>query len=191
MKTRESGMPTEEMWEEFFDPEATLQRMEIHAGMQTVLDFGCGYGTFSIPAARMIQGRVIGFDIDPEMIEHSQIAAAKVGVRNAQFILRDFVEQGTGLADGNADFVMLFNLLHAEDPHTLIREAWRNLAPEGVLAVSHWNHDTSTPRGPSMEIRPTPEDCRRWMTEGGFEVRPGTLDLPPWHYGLLGFKPAA
>ena len=24
MKTRESGMPEEEMWREFFDPEATL-----------------------------------------------------------------------------------------------------------------------------------------------------------------------
>ena len=32
-------------------------------------DFGCGYGTFTIPAARIISGKIYAFDIEPEMIK--------------------------------------------------------------------------------------------------------------------------
>ncbi len=34
-----------------------------------VADFGCGYGTFTISTAKIIQGKIYAFDIDPEMIE--------------------------------------------------------------------------------------------------------------------------
>jgi ubiquinone/menaquinone biosynthesis C-methylase UbiE len=52
------------------------------------------------------------------------------------------------------DYAMLFNILHAEQPERLLREARRILAPHGLLGIIHWNYDPSTPRGPSMEIRP-------------------------------------
>jgi ubiquinone/menaquinone biosynthesis C-methylase UbiE len=34
-----------------------------------VADFGFGYGTFTIPAAKIISGKIYAFDIEPEMIE--------------------------------------------------------------------------------------------------------------------------
>jgi hypothetical protein len=59
------------------------------------------------------------------------------------------------------------------------------LAPGGVLAIMHWNYDPSTPRGPSMSIRPRPEQCRAWAVQAGFgPVGPPQIDLPPYHYGL-------
>ena len=80
---------------------------------------------------------------------------------------------------------MLLNILHAEDPQTLLREARRILSPAGTLAVMHWQYDPQTPRGPSMDIRPRPEDCQRRVKAAGFlEIGP-IIDLPPWHYGFI------
>jgi ubiquinone/menaquinone biosynthesis C-methylase UbiE len=33
------------------------------------VEIGCGYGTFTIPAANQIKGKVFAFDIEDEMIE--------------------------------------------------------------------------------------------------------------------------
>jgi hypothetical protein len=67
MKTRESGMPEESMWQGFFDPEAVLGKLGLSSACGNVVDFGCGYGTFTIPAARIVRGTVFAFDIEVEM----------------------------------------------------------------------------------------------------------------------------
>ncbi len=69
MKTRESGMPDEQMWSSFFTPEQTLAKLGLTESCRDILDFGCGYGTFTIPAARVIRGTVRALDIEPEMVE--------------------------------------------------------------------------------------------------------------------------
>jgi len=190
MKTRESGMPDEEMWESFFRPDEILLGLGLESSARRVVDFGCGYGTFCLAAARMIEGSVVGIDIEPEMIERCRQRALDAGLQNTSFVHRDFITEGSGEADASADFVMLFNILHAERPSALLDEARRILVPGGRLAVIHWNHDAATPRGPAMNIRPRPEDCRHWMEAGGFVVDTATFDLPPWHYGLRGNAPS-
>ena len=54
MKTRESGMPEEEVWRQFFDAEAVLRALKLTEKCRDVVEFGCGYGTFTIPAARIV-----------------------------------------------------------------------------------------------------------------------------------------
>ena len=188
MKTRESGMPDEAMWRTFFDPEATLTALGLTRETGDVVDFGCGYGTFAIPAARRIRRVLYGFDIEAAMIEECTRLARQENLGNARFIRRDFVAEGTGLAAGSVNYAMLFNILHAEHPLLLLAEAWRILAPSGRVAVIHWNYDPATPRGPSMAIRPRPEDCLHWLIEAGFAADGGIIDLPPYHYGLVGRK---
>jgi ubiquinone/menaquinone biosynthesis C-methylase UbiE len=190
MKTRESGMPEESMWSGFFSPELTLQRLDLQADCGNVVDFGCGYGTFAVPAARMIRGIVYALDVDLQMVNATQTRAAAEHVENIRAYQRDFVENGTGLPDAHVGYAMLFNILHCEEPLALLREAWRVLVPGGTLAVMHWNYDPATPRGPSMEIRPRPEQCRQWSTRAGFLLfGPQPIDLPPYHYGLTFRKP--
>ena len=58
MKTRESGMPSEEMWQTFFSPADTLQALGLRSDMDNVVDLGCGYGTVPIPAAQITSGTV-------------------------------------------------------------------------------------------------------------------------------------
>jgi ubiquinone/menaquinone biosynthesis C-methylase UbiE len=190
MKTRESGMPKEEMWAGFFDPEAILKKLDLECEVRSLVDFGCGYGTFALAAARIIAGTVHAIDIEPEMVATTRSKAEAEGLHNVETILRDFVGEGTGLPDQSVDYAMLFNILHAEDPGLLLNEAFRILRPGSLLAIIHWNFDPTTPRGPAMEIRPRPEQCRAWAEEAGFHLRqPGIIDLPPHHYGLVFERP--
>jgi ubiquinone/menaquinone biosynthesis C-methylase UbiE len=178
-------MPPEEMWQQFFNPSTVLAKMQLTPIIRDVVDFGCGFGTLSIPAAQIVRGTVHAIDIDAEMIAATRDKAHALGLQNVNTIQRDFVSEGTGLADASVDYVMLFNILHAEDPATLLREARRILRPQGILAITHWNYDSETPRGPSMSIRPRPEQCVQWAKDVGFAPSDGPIDLPPYHYGWL------
>jgi SAM-dependent methyltransferase len=142
-------MPDEVLWRSFFTAEAILSKLGLNSAIQNVADFGCGYGTFAIPAARIIWGNLFGFDIESEMIAHCEQCASQEGLRNVQFLVRDFLTDGTGLSPETVEYVMLFNILHVEQPVQLLQEAWRILVPGGRIAVIHWNHDELTPRGRS------------------------------------------
>lgn len=188
MKGRESGMPDEAYWATFFEPEVALdQLLRIDSPRGNIVEFGCGYGTFTLPAARRTGGLVTALDIESELVAQVQQKVDTFGHGNIRAVVRDFVADGTGLNDGSQDHVMIFNLLHLDEPLTLLREAHRNLHAGGTLSVIHWRSDIPTPRGPSMEIRPSPEQCREWMAEAGFQSIQ-SIDLQsccPYHFGLI------
>lgn len=189
MKARESGMPDESTWTSFFSPAETLARLGLTQSCGNAVDFGCGYGTFALPAARIVRGTVYAFDIELDMVRATAQRANAEGLSNVRVEQRDFLIEGTRLAGERVDFVMLLNILHCEQPLDLLKEAWRVLSPGGVLGIMHWNYDSSTPRGPSMSTRPKPEQCLAWAEAVGFRPRePGAMDLPPFHYGWSFWK---
>lgn len=178
------------MWAGFFAPETILRKLGLSAGSGDVADFGCGYGTFAIPAAKITRGIVHAIDIEQKMIAVTRAKAKAEGLLNLRVCQRDFMVDGTGLTDASVGYCLVFNILHCEEPTALLREAWRILAPGGTLAIMHWNYSPETPRGPNLNIRPRPEQCREWAVEAGFAVAGDSLvDLPPYHYGLLFRKP--
>ncbi|MCG3181829.1 MAG: hypothetical protein BIFFINMI_04264 [Phycisphaerae bacterium] len=190
MKTRESGMPDEGLWESFFQPERTLRLLGLSENCRTAVEFGCGYGTFTIPAARIVSGVVFAIDIEPEMVRATAARATAAGLSNVRVCQRDFVAEGTGLPDASVDYAMLLNILHAERPESLLAEARRVLTPGGTLGIMHWNYDPSTPRGPSMDIRSRPEQLRTWAESAGFVTAcDQPIDLPPYHYGWVMRRP--
>jgi SAM-dependent methyltransferase len=189
MKVRDSGLPEEVIWQGFFDPPAILSHLGFTGVEGDVADFGCGYGTFTLAAAASTKGVVHAFDLEEELIPAVARKAATTGLFNVRTVLRDFVDHGTDLPDASVGYSKLFNILHAERPLPLVREAFRVLAPGGTLAVIHWIRDPSTPRDPALSIRPKPEQCQDWLVEAGLELVKPLVPLPPYHYGMVGRRP--
>ena len=64
-KGRDSGMPAVEQWESYFDVAGVLDSLGFRDISGHAVEFGCGYGTFTIPLARRTRGTVFALDIDP------------------------------------------------------------------------------------------------------------------------------
>lgn len=185
MKLRESGMPEEAYWETLFDVPLILDRLEINAGLRNVVELGCGYGTFTLPVARRISGLIETVDIDPAMVERTRERVAAEGLRNIVCHVRDVMVYGFGGEPESRDACLLFNILHCEQPVRLLTDAARAVRPGGWVLVIHWRCDPATPRGPSMEIRPRPDQILDWAQQTKLLEPAGAIqDLPPWHYGL-------
>ena len=183
-------MPAAEQWESYFDPVGILESLGCFRSSGDIVEFGCGYGTFTIPAAQRTVGTVFALDIEPFMVEATTLRAAQADLRNVVVEQRDFVVEGSGRAPYSVSFVLLFNILHIEESGALLREAFRILHPGGRLGITHWNHDARTPRGPPLAIRPHPQQCRSWGERAGFKWSlDASLPGSPWHWGMVMERP--
>ncbi len=131
---------------------------------------------------------IYALDIEAEMIQAIQKKAREAGLSNILTVQRDFMMEGTSLPDNSCEYVMLFNILHAEYPLKILAEAKRILTTGGRAGAIHWNYDPTTPRGPSLDIRPRLEQCQEWFKAAGFELIEPYLNFPPFHYGMVGQK---
>ena len=52
-------MPAEDMWASFFNVELILSELQINSDINDLVEIGCGYGTFTIPAAKKISGNSV------------------------------------------------------------------------------------------------------------------------------------
>ena len=184
-------MPPEDCWETFFHPSSVLESLGLNRAEGTIVDVGAGYGTFALAAAHLTGRQVVAIDIEPNLIASLARRAKAEQLGNLNPFLRDVVAEGIGLPDGSADIVLLFNILHCERPNVLLQDARRTLRPGGRVGVLHWRSDVPTPRGPSLDIRPTPDQCAAWLREAGFDLVAPPQIVPPYHFGLVGQKPEA
>jgi SAM-dependent methyltransferase len=178
-------MPEEEYWESLFDIDLILDRMGVDATLRDVAELGCGYGTFTVPVAQRIRGVIETYDIEQTMVDRTLQRAREAGLSNVRAEVRDVLAEGFGGEPQTKDACLLFNILHGEQPERLLAHAARVIPPNEHVLVIHWRYDSATPRGPSMEIRPRPEQIIEWArsTKMLRFIKP-VLDLPPWHYGL-------
>lgn len=184
MFLRESGMPPQDYWETLLDVPRILDAFGFGPATGDVAELGCGYGTFTLPLARRIGGTVHTLDIDAAMVAITMEQAAKAGLTNLKAGTRDVLTDGFGVPPASCDTALLFNILHAEEPVALLTAARETLRPGGFVAVIHWRSDLATPRGPSLNIRPRPEQITAWAAEAGLSTEGDSFPLPPWHFGL-------
>jgi ubiquinone/menaquinone biosynthesis C-methylase UbiE len=89
-----------------------LERAGIEEG-QIVLDFGCGSGTYAIPAARIVgeKGKVYALDKDNKSLNELMQKAESAGLKNIERIDARG-DPKVNLADNSVDVVLLFDVLH-------------------------------------------------------------------------------
>ena len=102
---------------------------------QTFLDYGCGTGSFTIPAARIVStsGKVYALDYFPRQLEIVNEKAKKEGLANIETILSD---SKTGLEDECIDVIWVCDVLHElKERRAVLEELHRVLRGDGVLAI--------------------------------------------------------
>jgi len=119
---------------------------------QTVVDFGCANGSYSIPAAKMVgkEGEVYAMDKNPAALETLRLLASAQGLTQIDTVN---IHGGTQipLENESVDIVLLHNFLHpvgweknqeqtsrtsaATDRKLLLREMYRVMKWDGVLSV--------------------------------------------------------
>lgn len=105
----------------------------INAG-DYILDFGCGLGLNTIPAAQKVkkQGKVFALDISPQAIEVVKDKAGKNELKNIETILSDC---NIKLEDKSIDIVYLHNTLPlVRDKENVLSEIHRVLKIRGRLS---------------------------------------------------------
>ena len=100
------------------------------ASRESVLDVGCGDGLITREMAEICRGRVVGVDIDPEMIQAAKEIPGRVELQVADAHELPFEKETFDLV--TAHWVMLW----LEHPLKALKEFNRVLKPDGTLLLA-------------------------------------------------------
>jgi ubiquinone/menaquinone biosynthesis C-methylase UbiE len=102
---------------------------------QYFLDFGCGTGDFSIPAARIVgvKGKVFALDCNPNQLKIVEKKARKAGINNITTILS---EEKAYLPNESIDIVWMCDVLHEiRNKREVLEKVHSMLKTRGTLIV--------------------------------------------------------
>jgi ubiquinone/menaquinone biosynthesis C-methylase UbiE len=119
----------------------TLQGIGIKSG-QSILDFGCGLGTYTIPVAKIVgkEGEVYALDKDKNALD-SLMKKAELGRLKNIRKMATSGELRIALPDESVDVSLLFDVFHRyyfpqiDDRKRLIHEIYRVTKTNGFLSV--------------------------------------------------------
>jgi len=100
-----------------------------------ILDIGCGPGTISVDLAKLVpDGKVVGLEYAPDVLDQARAVAAEKGVQNIEFVTGDV--HALEYPDATFDVVHAHQVLqHVGDPVQALREMRRVTKPGGIVAV--------------------------------------------------------
>ena len=118
-----------------------MQRIGIKKG-HTVLDFGCGSGTYTIPVAKMVgkKGKVYALDKDKNALDNLMKKAELGRLKNVRRMATSG-ELRIELPDESVDITLLFDVFHRyyvpqiSDRKRLLDEIYRITKTEGFVSV--------------------------------------------------------
>lgn len=114
-----------------------LRRAGVCAG-SSVLDYGSGGGTFSIPAAQIAgpNGEVVAADVDEQALSGVEKKAQRHGLANLRTVHLRAQNDGALPEPGNVDVVLLYDVLQMVDERAgLLRRLRDLLRPGGIMSI--------------------------------------------------------
>lgn len=110
---------------------------------ERVLDFGCGEGHYTIPAANIVgmNGKIYALDKDKEPLDRLRRLIKSYKIKNIEILKND---SKTFLKENSLNFVLCYDAIHyLKDRKTIYKEIHRILKPKGVFSLypKHHKHD--------------------------------------------------
>jgi len=121
------------------------QNFLIDIGLQTnhiVLDFGCGHGTYTLPASIVVgeYGKIYAIDKNKESLDKLEQKASELKLHNIKCLEHSTYET-LPLSDKYVDVILLYDVIHLiEKRKQLLLELYRILKPYGILSVYPKHH---------------------------------------------------
>ncbi|OPX19948.1 MAG: hypothetical protein BZ151_06400 [Desulfobacca sp. 4484_104] len=150
---------------------------------QSLLDFGCGTGFFTVPAARLLGpgGKVLATDIHPEMLAAVRAAVTTQGLDNVEIFP---TPEDDLLLSAPVDWVLLAFVLHeVSQPAQLLALAHKLTAQTGRILVVEWPQEAAS-HGPPLKVRLSPEQILSLAQPLGL-VEVQRQQRPPHYYALV------
>ncbi len=121
------------------DGQRFIKQLGVSPGHK-ILDFGCGIGSVTVPAARVVgsEGTVFALDVKQSQLDtiRSKISASEEDAR-VRLIKTSGGPEFPGVDDGTLDVVFVFDVLqHVQDWQGLFRECGRTLKESGRLHIN-------------------------------------------------------
>lgn len=117
-----------------------------YAGGESVLDLGCGGGATTLEIGRKIgpEGRAVGLDISPALIDFARLRAQEADVLNAQFICADAATAQLPEAPFHRLFSRFGSMFFAE-PVAAFANLRAMLVPGGRIDLAVWAPPADNP----------------------------------------------
>jgi len=160
-----------------------LANLGVKKGM-TICDMGCGNGFYALQLAKMVgpNGRILGVDVQPKMLEFLRERMEEQGIDNVSPILGSF--HNPRLPDGDVDLILLVDVYHEfSHPEHMLRAMRRSLSEDGLIVLVEYREED-----PKVPIKPlhkmSKEQIMKELPTNGFKLAK-EFDGLPWQHMMF------
>jgi len=114
---------------------------------QTVLDFGCGEGHYTIPASELVgsDGKVYAMDKNTAVLDKLKKRIEKVSIKNIELVNK---QSQIPLKKDSVDVVLCYDVIHfmdTEERKLIYEEIYRVLKNNGLFSIYPKHHKKNYP----------------------------------------------
>jgi ubiquinone/menaquinone biosynthesis C-methylase UbiE len=160
-----------------------LENLGVKPGM-TVCDMGCGNGYHTLRLAKMVgpEGKVLGVDIQREMLQFLTERAEKEGIDNVTPIHGSAIDPQ--LPEGTVDLILCVDVYHEfSHPEHMLAAMRKSLARGGRLVLVEFRAED-----PNVPIKPlhkmSKKQINKELTANGFKLV-HEYDELPWQHMMF------
>ena len=169
-------------------PDILIKAMKLEDG-DIVADIGVGSGYYARKIAPLVapSGKVLGVDIQPEMLEILRQRAADEGITNIEPVLGTVDDPK--LPEAGVDWVLLVDVYHEfADPGAMLAKIKQCLAPGGKVCLAEYRLLGDTAQHIKKDHRMSVAQVLAEWEPAGFVLEDRIEDLPSQHLFIFRVK---